>query len=192
VYHHKLGPSIQRIEDQYGQQLSRQQVKYCQKLTDLCFSLEDTAELESLVSTQEMSTYDKVEFLLRKQHARIIMLKHGSREELPKKAREVGIGISTSTVHVNYTEVSEGSDNITIEETEEADQSASEDLKKYAKLSRVSVNADDNQDVLLALVWVLPHSKKLFELYFEVLFIDGTHKTNNEDRPLLTIAAKDG
>jgi hypothetical protein len=46
--------------------------------------------------------------------------------------------------------------------------------------------------VLLALVWVLPHSKKLFESYLEVLFIDGTHKTNNEDCPLLTIAAKDG
>jgi hypothetical protein len=192
VYHHKLGPSIKRIEDQYGQRLSRRQVKYCQKLADLCFSLEDTAELESLVSTQEMSTYDKVEFLLRKQHARIIMLKHGSREELPKKAREVGVGIATSAAHVIYTEVSAGSDNITIEETEEADQSASDDLKKYAELSRASVNADDNQDVLLALVWVLPHSKKLFESYFEVLFIDGTHKTNNEDRPLLTIAAKDG
>jgi hypothetical protein len=46
--------------------------------------------------------------------------------------------------------------------------------------------------VLLALVWVLPHSKKLFESYFEVLFIDGTHTTNNKDCPLLTIAAKDG
>ena len=33
------------------------------------------------------------------------------------------------------------------------------DMLKYARESRVSVNADDNQDVLLAIVWVLPKGK---------------------------------
>ena len=53
-----------------------------------------------------------------------------------------------------------------------------EDIMKYAHDSRVAVNATPNQDVLLAIVWVLPNGKQLFRAYSEVLFIDGTHKTN--------------
>jgi MULE transposase domain len=65
------------------------------------------------------------------------------------------------------------------------------DMMKYARESRVSVNADDNQDVLLAIVWVLPKGKQLFRAYSEVMFIDGTHKTNKENRPLITMGVKD-
>ena len=66
-----------------------------------------------------------------------------------------------------------------------------EDIMKYAHDSRVAVNATPNQDVLLAIVWVLPNGKQLFRAYSEVLFIDGTHKTNYENRPLITMGIKD-
>ena len=65
------------------------------------------------------------------------------------------------------------------------------DIMKYARESRVSVNADDNQDVLLAIVWVHPDEKQLFRAYSEVMFMDGTHKTNKENRPLITMGIKD-
>jgi hypothetical protein len=55
----------------------------------------------------------------------------------------------------------------------------------------VAVNASDEQDVLLAIVLVvLPNSKQLFRAYPEVAFIDGTHKTNYENRPLVTMGVK--
>ena len=50
-----------------------------------------------------------------------------------------------------------------------------EDMMKYARECRISVNAGDDQDVLLAIVWVLPHAKHLFRAYPEVMIIDGTH-----------------
>ena len=64
------------------------------------------------------------------------------------------------------------------------------DIMKYARESRVAVNASDEQDILLALVWVLPEMKRLFRAYPEVNFIDGTHKTNYEGRPLVTMGIK--
>ena len=66
-----------------------------------------------------------------------------------------------------------------------------DDMMKYCRDSRAAVNASDNQDVLIALVWVLPAGKRLFRAYPEVLFIDGTHKTNKENRPLIVLGIRD-
>ena len=40
-------------------------------------------------------------------------------------------------------------------------------------------------------MWVLPNSKQLFRAYPEVVFIDGTHKTNYENGPHVTMGVKD-
>ena len=43
----------------------------------------------------------------------------------------------------------------------------------------------------MAVVWALPSMKRFAEAYPEVVFVDGTHKTNNESNPLVTFGIKD-
>ncbi len=69
--------------------------------------------------------------------------------------------------------------------------SETEDFKEYAQKRSHAVGARDNQDVLIACCWVLPDGRHLFQAFPEVVCIDGTHETNNESRPLLTLSVKD-
>ena len=64
-------------------------------------------------------------------------------------------------------------------------------FKKYAFESRLAVGAREDQDILIACCWVLPEGKRLFHAFPEVVCVDGTHETNNESRPLLTLSVKD-
>ncbi len=65
------------------------------------------------------------------------------------------------------------------------------DFKEYAQESKQAVGARDDQDILIACCWVLPDGRRLFKVFPEVVCIDGTHETNKESRPLLTLSAKD-
>ena len=67
------------------------------------------------------------------------------------------------------------------------------DCNEYAQESRHAVGARDDQDILIgACCWVLPDVRRLFQVFPEVLCVDGTHeRTNNESRPLLTFSVKD-
>ena len=65
------------------------------------------------------------------------------------------------------------------------------DFKEYAQKSRHAVGARDDQDILIACCWVLPDGRRLFQAFPEVVCVDGTHETNNESRPLLTLSVKD-
>lgn len=56
---------------------------------------------------------------------------------------------------------------------------------------RQDFEATDDQDIVLSLVWATPKMRQAFRAYPEVLFIDGTHKTNNEKYPLFTVGIRD-
>ena len=43
---------------------------------------------------------------------------------------------------------------------------------------------------MMGIAWVIPNERTSFEMFPEVLTVDTTTKSNNEHRPLLTIAAK--
>ncbi len=65
-------------------------------------------------------------------------------------------------------------------------------FKKYAWESRLAVGARKDQDILIGYCWVIPEGRRLFHAFPKVICIDGTHKTNNESRPLLrTPSVKD-
>jgi hypothetical protein len=66
-----------------------------------------------------------------------------------------------------------------------------EDLLKFAKEHRDEMNLTDQQELMIACAWVLPKEKRLFQMYPEVIHVDATSDTNNENRPLLTITARD-
>ena len=65
------------------------------------------------------------------------------------------------------------------------------DPLKLANNCRKAYDANDDQDVVLSLVWSMPETRRAFRAYPEVLFIDGTHKTNNEKYPLFTVGIRD-
>ena len=66
-----------------------------------------------------------------------------------------------------------------------------EDATKYASDSRVNRNLRNDQNLLVALAWVVPSERRLFRLFPETLFVDSVEDTNNEGRPLLTMSECD-
>ena len=69
--------------------------------------------------------------------------------------------------------------------------SETREFKKYALESRRAVGAREEQDILIGCCWVLSEGRRLFHAFPEVLCVDGTHETNNESRPLVTLSVKD-
>jgi MULE transposase domain len=69
--------------------------------------------------------------------------------------------------------------------------SETREFKKYAFESRRAVGAREDQDILIGCCWVLSEGRRLFHAFPEVLCVDGTHETNNESRPLVTLSVKD-
>ncbi|KAG7354809.1 MULE transposase domain containing protein [Nitzschia inconspicua] len=65
------------------------------------------------------------------------------------------------------------------------------DLYKYASERRRAVLARDEQQVLISLVWAMPVGRRCIQAFPELLFSDATHKTNQENRPLITFGVKD-
>ena len=56
---------------------------------------------------------------------------------------------------------------------------------------RESLNCLPHNLLTMAVAWVIPCERKLFEMFPEVVKVDCTNDTNNENRPLLTVTAKD-
>ena len=66
-----------------------------------------------------------------------------------------------------------------------------EDATKYASDSRVNRNLRNDQNLLVALAWVVPSERCLFRLFPENLFVDSVEDANNEGRSLLTMSGCD-
>ena len=61
------------------------------------------------------------------------------------------------------------------------------DAKNYALDNRCNCKLRSDQNLLIALAWVVPEERRMFELFPETLFVDSTEDTNNEGRPLFTM-----
>jgi hypothetical protein len=55
------------------------------------------------------------------------------------------------------------------------------DVMKYASDMHWVMGANDNQTVLVALVWTTPQGKRYFQAFLEQASVDGTHKTMKEE-----------
>jgi hypothetical protein len=188
------GKTAAAVKARFGTSLTRRQVAYHQGFSKLANSLEDSNEIDKIGET--CSDLDMLIDILKKKGAGFCALYHrskaGSASELPKPS-EPTVHIGNSSEDMLFTETGGGScSEVSVcEMVSETTGGLGHDIMKYARDSRVAVNASDEQDVLLAIVWVLPNSKQLFRAYPEVVFIDGTHKTNYENRPLVTMGVKD-
>jgi len=61
----------------------------------------------------------------------------------------------------------------------------------YALEARDTVGAEENQSVIVALVWTLPEGRRMFQAFPEQLSVDGTHDTTDEEWDLLTLSLQD-
>jgi hypothetical protein len=186
------GKTAAAVNTRFGIRLTRRQVAYHQGFSKLASSLADVPDVEEAGTLS--SNLDIFIKILKKKGASFCALYHRSKEasasELPKPKKSEA-NISSLSEEMLFTETGSAVSSETLCEMVGEPGALGEDMMKYARESRVSVNADDNQDVLLAIVWVLPNGKQLFRAYSEVMFIDGTHKTNKENRPLITMGVKD-
>jgi hypothetical protein len=65
------------------------------------------------------------------------------------------------------------------------------DMQSFAKNHREQLGVEDTQDLMIGCAWTIPSEKRLFKMFSEVLHIDCTADTNQEDRPFLTITGRD-
>ena len=202
------GKTAAAVNTTFGLQLTRRQVAYHQGLAAIAMDLQDAMDLEQN-GRGSRSDLDILIDLLKTKGASYCALYHskeGSTFELPNKPskkqpfpknkvvdknkkdnnnKNLQIGCSTSLAndHTATDMIPAGKECLWTE-------IGGDDMMKYARESRRAVKATDNQDVLIALVWVLPEGKRLFQAFPEVMYIDGTHNTNNEKRPLITIGIR--
>lgn len=66
-----------------------------------------------------------------------------------------------------------------------------DDAKNYIKTKWNILGLNDLQQLMVAFAYTTPLQQRMFEIHPEVICIDTTQETNNEDRPLLTISGMD-
>ena len=64
-------------------------------------------------------------------------------------------------------------------------------MVEYGNDSRISLQAENNQSVMISFLWCTQYHRRLFQAFPEVLYVDGTHGTNNDRMPLLTVGIRD-
>jgi hypothetical protein len=177
-----------------GELFTRGQMAYVQGFSRMAQDLMDYSP-QGAALPSDMSPSDSMLNYLQKIGASFVCLYHnGNTKEIRgqnrKAARTEGNPVDdgvnlTSLSMVTTMESAPAHKSVPLEVTETAD------FKEYAQRSRHAVGARDDQDILIACCWVLPDARRLFQAFPEVVCIDGTHETNNESRPLLTLSVKD-
>ena len=69
--------------------------------------------------------------------------------------------------------------------------SEQDDANKFVINRRRSLSVPSDTQFMMAFAWTVPMEKLMFELFSSIIYVDTTADTNNEGRPLLTMAGKD-
>lgn len=88
------------------------------------------------------------------------------------------------------TQTGNGDSEMAVIGKDEADKPTA-DAMIYAADARKAVAANDDQDVLVAIVWATGEGVRYFQAFPEQLSVDGTHKTTNQDWDLITFTIQD-
>ena len=150
-----------------GQMLTRQNMKY---LTELC----DTLKKHS--GNNKSSNADKMIQYIKDNHYKYLCIQKNP---------------DIATI-CNVLGTEDGKE-LVLPEDENPTFSRSElgEIDKFVADTRIAFNVQAHQKFLMGIAWVIPCEKRIFELFPEVVLVDTTQGTNNEDRPLLTMTGKD-
>ena len=183
-----------------GQIFTRAQMAYVQGFTKMAKDLIASPIVEDATTTaSESSPSDNMLNYLQKSGASYVCLyHHGKTKELR------GNSAKAARTEANPHDLSDELTSLSVVPNADTDDASpfheksvplevaeTSAFRKYALESRNAVGAREDQDILIGCCWVLPEGRRLFHAFPEVVCVDGTHETNNESRPLLTLSVKD-
>ncbi|KAG7360933.1 MULE transposase domain containing protein [Nitzschia inconspicua] len=160
---HNIGPgkTAAMVEEEFGLHLTRRQVAQMQQMAKLA---------DDLTSTDELEEYKHLD------SDTDLVLAY-----LEKKGQLIW------TERMEYI----GNQGCVQFEVLPEEEVFAGDLYKYASERRRALLASYEQQVLISLVWAMPVGRRCIQAFPELLFSDATHKTNQENRPLITFGVKD-
>lgn len=100
------------------------------------------------------------------------------------------VGNNTEDVLWNETGIGNANPEVAVFENT-GQEGSNADIMEYAATTRTAIGATEDQDVLVALVWMSSEQQQLFEAFPDSLAVDGTHKTQKENWELITMAVLD-
>jgi hypothetical protein len=147
-----------------------------------------------------MSDTDRVFQHLKSIEASYVALFHCkgicSEQKLAVKPNEINSnsdgnnGVSTSDVLIVESVSAAGKATATkVKETGKGEKN--EEVMTHAASTRKVIEANEDQDVLVALVWTTPAGKRCFQAFPEQVSVDETHGSNDEEWGLLTFTVQD-
>ena len=178
-----------------GQVFTRHQMAYVEGFTRMANEL--MKDVDSSWTMADSSPADNMLSYLRKNCALYVCLYHNG------KTKELhGQSAKAARTEVEHHDLSEELTSLSVIVTDDTstennqlsvplEVAETEAFKKYALESRTAVGTRDEQDIQIGCSLVLPEGRRLFHAFPEVVCVDGTHETNNEHRPLLTLSVKD-
>ena len=182
-----------------GQIFTCAQMAYVQGFTKMAKDLISSPNVDATATASEPSPSDNMLNYLQKSGASYVCLyHHGKTKELR------GNSAKAARTEANPHDLSDELTSLSVVPTADTDDASpfheksvplevaeTSAFRKYALESRHAVGAREDQDILIGCCWVLPEGRRLFHAFPEVVCVDGTHETNNESRPLLTLSVKD-
>jgi hypothetical protein len=189
------------LKHEFDVDLTRRQVAQTTDMAKLATTLISAEHLEKYKHC--MSDTDRVLEYLESIDASYVALYHETGDCDPERPRqkkqksnnddasETSASSTTSTDKLIIETVSlSGNKEVThVNETGENERNG--DVMKYASDTRRVMGANDNQTVLVALVWTTPQGKRYFQAFPEQASVDGTHKTTKEEWELITLSIQD-
>ena len=153
------------IHKKTGKLFTLHNVRYLAKLTT---NIQQIEELKNLNSTEKIIHHFKT-----KKYDYISLY-----AKTLKESNNVSIVTDNNVGTMNdYT-----SKNLVLNEKEK------KEAKKFSEINRISLNLTSEQHLLIGVAWVTPFESDYYHMFPEVIMVDTVADTNNEGRPLLTIA----
>ena len=155
------GVSERYLYQSTGHIISRQSIAY---LNGLCNDMKKMDNISVQNSTEKM-----IKYLVDHKYDHVVLYHNHADKKLYNQANlDVGYNrvVSFPTVDQN-------------------------DASQYISETRSGLNVGDDQDLMIAIAWVLPLERQYLSLYPEVIFVDCIADTNKDNRPLLTATGKD-
>jgi len=179
------------MERNFGNDLSRRQAS---ELTKMAKVASDEAETKFLEENESrMSDQDRVLAHLNHVNASYVALLHKNGDcnpQLRPKKNQACNSSSDARGDLILQMVDQTGETTSVVEATGTNETNAE-VMDYALEARDTVGAEENQSVIVALVWTLPEGRRMFQAFPEQLSVDGTHDTTDEEWDLLTLSLQD-
>lgn len=174
------------VQEKHGLEMTRRQALSLTQMAKLANDLIGTENLEQ--NQHHMSDTDRVFDYLTRNGGSYVALYHQQGDCDPERPATKKKKSSGTLVVESVSSSGESTSDVV---SDTGIHEKNEDVMKYAIETRNVVGADDDQSVLVALVWTTPQGKQFFQAFPEQVSVDGTHDATNEEWELLTFSIQD-